>query len=256
MVKQDKGENMAEVKTDNDQIALVTGASGGIGKAIAQALARTGRFVYLNFNSNREKAAKTLEEIIKNGGNGALLQFDVRSQEASENAIKKIIKEKGKIDILVNNAGIRDDMLMVRMKKETWQTVLDTNLTGFFNVTRLAVKNMLPKRFGRIINISSTSGQTGQAGQVNYSTSKAGLIGATKALAREIAKRNITVNAVAPGFIETEMIDGLPVKEIAKTIPAGRLGKPEEVAAAVVFLCSKDAGYITGQVIGINGGVL
>ncbi|MBC8442374.1 MAG: 3-oxoacyl-ACP reductase FabG [Deltaproteobacteria bacterium] len=238
------------------QVALVTGASGRIGKAISIALAQTGRFVYLNFNSNREKAEAVLENIIRNGGNGALLQFDVKSKEASEKAIKKIIMEKGKIDILVNNAGIRDDMLMVWMKKENWQTVLDTNLTGFFNVTRLVVKNMLSKRFGRIINISSTSGQTGQAGQVNYSASKAGLIGATKALAREIAKRNITVNAVAPGFIETEMIDGLPLKEITKTIPAGRLGKPCEVAATVLFLCSKDAGYITGQVIGINGGIV
>ena len=247
---------MPETKTDNIQIALVTGASGGIGKAIAIALAQTGRFVYLNFNSNRKKAKAVLEDIISKGGNGALLQFDVSCQEESEKAIKKIIMEKGKIDILVNNAGIRDDMLMVWMKKENWQTVLDTNLTGFFNVTRLVVKNMLSKRFGRIINISSTSGQTGQAGQVNYSASKAGLIGATKALAREIAKRNITVNAVAPGFIETEMIDGLPLKEIAKTIPAGRLGKPCEVAATVLFLCSKDAGYITGQVIGINGGIL
>ncbi|RLB90601.1 MAG: 3-oxoacyl-ACP reductase FabG [Deltaproteobacteria bacterium] len=238
------------------QIALVTGASGGIGKAIAIALAQTGRFVYLNFNSNRKKAAAVLEDIIRNGGNGALLQFDVKSKEASENAIKNIIMEKGKIDILVNNAGIRDDMLMVWMKKENWQTVLDTNLTGFFNVTRLVVKNMLSKRFGRIINISSTSGQTGQAGQVNYSASKAGLIGATKALAREIAKRNITVNAVAPGFIETEMTNGLPLKELEKMIPAGRLGKPCEVAAAVLFLCSKDAEYITSQVIGINGGIV
>ena len=247
---------MPETKTDNIQIALVTGASGGIGKAIAIALAQTGRFVYLNFNSNRKKAKAVLEDIISKGGNGALLQFDVSCQEESEKAIKKIIMEKGKIDILVNNAGIRDDMLMVWMKKENWQTVLDTNLTGFFNVTRLVVKNMLSKRFGRIINISSTSGQAGQAGQVNYSASKAGLIGATKALAREIAKRNITVNAVAPGFIETEMIDGMPLKEIAKTIPAGRLGKPCEVAATVLFLCSKDAGYITGQVIGINGGIV
>ncbi len=247
---------MPEIITDNDQIALVTGASGGIGKSIALALARSGRFVYLNFNSNREKAQAVLESIVSSGGNGALLQFDVTSQDESEKAIEQILAEKGKIDILVNNAGIRDDMLMVWMKKENWQNVLDTNLTGFFNVSRLVVKNMLPKRFGRIINISSTSGQSGQAGQVNYSASKAGLIGATKALAREIAKRSITVNAVAPGFIETEMIDGLPVKEIIKTIPAGRLGKPEEVAAAVLFLCSKDAGYITGQVIGINGGIL
>lgn len=241
---------------DTTQIALVTGASRGIGKAIATALAQSGRFVYLNFHSNKEKAASVLEDIIRNGGDGALLQFDVTSQEESEKAIEKIISEKGKIDILVNNAGIRDDMLMVRMKKGNWQTVLDTNLTGFFNVTRLAVKNMLSRHFGRIINISSTSGQTGQAGQVNYSASKAGLIGATKALSREIAKRNITVNAVAPGFIETEMTEGLALQEIAKTIPAGRLGKPEEVAATVLFLCSKEAGYITGQVIGINGGVL
>ncbi|MCF6249015.1 MAG: 3-oxoacyl-ACP reductase FabG [Desulfobacula sp.] len=241
---------------DTDQVALVTGASRGIGKAIAIALARTNRFVYLNFCSNKEKAKETLKEIESLGGKAGLLQFDVTHKKDSEKAIKTIISEKGKIDILINNAGIRDDMLMVWMKKNNWQSVLDTNLTGFFNVTRLAVKNMLPKRFGRIINVSSTSGQMGQGGQVNYSASKAGLIGATKALSREIAKRNITVNAVAPGFIETEMIEGLPIEQIAKTIPAGRFGTPEEVAAAVVFLCSKDAGYITGQVIGINGGIV
>ena len=156
----------------------------------------------------------------------------------------------------MNNAGIRDDMLMVWMKQDNWQRVLDTNLTGFYNVTRLVVKNMLSKRSGRIVNVASTSGQMGQGGQVNYSASKAGLIGATKALSREIAKRSITVNAVAPGFIETEMLDGLPMDEIKKTIPAGRLGTAEDVAAAVVFLCSKEAGYITGQVIGINGGMV
>ena len=247
---------MSEKQLEKDQIALVTGASRGIGKAIAKALSRTGRFVYLNYNSNREKAENTLEEIINHGGRAQLLQFNVSNKKESEKAIKQIIKQKGKIDILVNNAGIRDDMLMVWMKPENWQNVLDINLTGFFNVTRLTVKHMLPKRFGRIVNISSTSGQTGQAGQVNYSASKAGLIGATKALAREVAKRDITVNAVAPGFIETEMTDDLKVKEIAETIPAGRLGKPEEVAAAIIFLCSKEAGYITGQVIGINGGIV
>lgn len=146
-------------------------------------------------------------------------------------------------------------MLMAMMKAENWQKVMDTNLTGFFNVTKPVVKKMLFKRKGRIINIASTSGQMGQAGQVNYSASKAGLIGATKALAREIASRGITVNAVAPGFIETDMVQGLNLKEISKTIPAGRLGQPEEVAAAVCFLCSPEAGYITGQVLGINGGI-
>ncbi|MEN8212437.1 MAG: SDR family NAD(P)-dependent oxidoreductase, partial [Thermodesulfobacteriota bacterium] len=149
---------MAEKKSDTEQIALVTGASRGIGKAIAIALAKTNRFVYLNFSSNKKKASETLEEITNNGGKARLFQFDVTNQEESEKAIETIISEKGKIDILVNNAGIRDDMLMVWMKKDNWQNVLDTNLTGFFNVTRLAVKNMLPKRFGRIINISSTSG--------------------------------------------------------------------------------------------------
>ncbi len=145
---------------------------------------------------------------------------------------------------------------MVWMKKKNWQNVIDTNLTGFFNVTRLVVKNMLPRRSGRIINISSTSGQAGMAGQVNYSASKAGLIGATQALAKEIAKRNITVNCVAPGFIETDMLEGLPLKEISKSIPASRLGKPEEVASAVLYLCSDGAAYMTGQVLGVNGGIL
>lgn len=247
---------MSGKQCETDQTALVTGAGRGIGKAISIALAKTGRFVYINFNSNREAAEKTLSEIQQSGGKAALLQFDVTDQESSEQAVEKIINEKGKIDILVNNAGIRDDMLMVWMKKKNWEQVLNTNLSGFFNVTRLAVKNMLSNRFGRIINVSSTSGQMGQGGQVNYSASKAGLIGATRALSREIAKRKITVNAVSPGFIKTEMIEGLPVEEIEKMIPAGRLGMPEEVAAAVVFLCSKDAGYITGQIIGINGGII
>ncbi len=238
------------------QIALVTGASRGIGRAIAVSLSETGRFVYINYSSNKKAAEETLVEIKQKGGHGKLLPFDVTDKETSEAAVEKILEENGKIDILINNAGIRDDMLMVWMGKENWQNVLDTNLTGFFNVTRLVVKSMLPKRFGRIINISSTSGQTGMAGQVNYSASKAGLIGATQALAKEIAKRKITVNAIAPGFIETDMIEGLPVKEISKSVPAGRLGKPEEVAAAVLFFCSHEAAYITGQVLGINGGIV
>jgi 3-oxoacyl-[acyl-carrier protein] reductase len=246
---------MSKISNDQIETALVTGASRGIGRAIAISLAASGRFVYLNYQSNHKIAQQTLDQIKDQGGKGALLPFDVTDKEAAETAIGKIISEKGKLEILVNNAGIRDDMLMVWMKEDNWQRVLDTNLTGFFNVTRLVVKNMLPKRYGRIINISSTSGQAGQAGQVNYSASKAGLIGATMALAKEIAKRNITVNAVAPGFIETEMVEGLPLDQIAKSIPAGRLGQPEEVAEAVLFLCSKKASYITGQVLGINGGI-
>ncbi len=246
---------MNNISIGSIETALVTGASGGIGRAIARNLADSGRFVYLNYHSNEKCAQQTLDQIKKQGGNGALVQFDVKDRDAAETAVKKIISEKEKIDILVNNAGIRDDKLMVRMKEESWHQVLDTNLTGFFNVSRLVVKNMLSKRYGRIINISSTSGQIGQAGQVNYSASKAGLIGATKALAKEIASRNITVNAVAPGFIETEMVDGVPLEQIAQSIPAGRLGRPEEVADAVRFLCSRQAAYITGQVLGINGGI-
>ena len=241
---------------ESPQVALVTGASRGIGKEIAAALARSGRFVYLNFHTQTDRAQAVLDKIVQTGGQAKLMPFDVADQVSAEAAIKSILAEKGRIDILVNNAGIRNDMLMVRMKKETWQNVLDTNLTGFFNVTRLVVKNMLSRRFGRIVNISSTSGQTGQAGQVNYSAAKAGLIGATRALAREVASRNITVNAVAPGFIETDMVADLAVEDIVQNIPAGRLGKPEEVAAAVLFLCSDPAGYITGQVLGVNGGII
>ncbi len=246
---------MPQNTTHELEVALVTGASRGIGSAIAKRLAESGRYVYLNYQKNKEKAQETLDYIVGKGGEATLLQFDVTDYKASEASIAKIIQEKGKIDILVNNAGIRDDMLMVWMAEANWQNVLNTNLTGFFNVTKPVVKSMLSKRKGRIINISSTSGQMGLGGQVNYSASKAGMIGATKALAKEIAKRKITVNVVAPGFIETEMVENLPLDEILKNVPLKRLGRPEEVAAAVHFLCSKEAAYITGQVLGVNGGV-
>jgi 3-oxoacyl-[acyl-carrier protein] reductase len=238
-----------------DEIVLVTGASKGIGKAIAVRLGQKRRFVYVNFQTDEKGALETCKQIQDNGSESKAVQFDVSDAKACENAVQSIIDTHGKIDILVNNAGIRNDKLMAWMQESDWKSVLDTNLASFFNVSKLIVKNMITKRYGRIINITSTSGQVGNAGQVNYSAAKAGIIGATMALSKEIAERNITVNAVSPGFIETGMLDGMPLDEIIKMIPSGRLGKVEEVSALVEFLCSSEASYITGQIIGINGGV-
>ena len=243
------------MNSEPKQIALVTGASRGIGRAVALALARTGRHVLINCRTRVDAAGEVLRAIEADGGSGEVVPFDVADCAAAARAIEGILARHGRVDILVNNAGVRDDMLMVWMQLPNWQKVLDTNLTGFYAVTRPLLKSMLLRRAGRIVNIASTAGQTGMPGQVNYSAAKAGLIGATKALAREVAKRGITVNAVAPGFIDTEMLQGLPVAEMLKGVPLGRLGRPEEVAAAVVYLCSADAGYITGQVIAVNGGV-
>lgn len=240
----------------SNQVALVTGAGRGIGKAIAIELAKRQVFVYVNYLSNKAAALETLDQINNGYGQGALMGFDVTSFEESQKAVKTILQEKGKIDILINNAGIREDKLLAMMKKDSWQRVIDTNLTSFYNVTKPVVKNMLKNRFGRIVNVASTAGQVGNPGQVNYSASKAGLIGATKALAREVGNRNITVNAVAPGFIETQMLDKMDIDRIIDSIPAKRLGKPEEVAHTIAFLCSKEAAYINGQVIGVNGGMM
>ncbi|HTC21749.1 MAG TPA: 3-oxoacyl-ACP reductase FabG [bacterium] len=234
--------------------ALVTGASRGIGRAIALSLAKDGFHVVINCRKSSAASDEALEAIHKAGGSAELLCFDV-ADKGSGAIVAAWMEAHGPFYILVNNAGIHSDALLVWMKQEDWQSVLDTNLTGFYNVTRPVVKEMMQKRKGRIVNIVSTSGQTGVGGQVNYSASKAGLIGATKSLAAEIGKRGITVNAVSPGFIETAMLDGLPLDKLVENIPLGRLGKPEEVAAVVSFLCSPMAGYITGGVIPVNGGI-
>jgi 3-oxoacyl-[acyl-carrier protein] reductase len=235
--------------------ALVTGASRGIGAAIAKALARAGHTVILNYRSQEAQAAAVKEEIERNGGRAELCPFDVRDREACAQAIQKLLEQADPIDVLVNNAGIAKDNPFPSIPWADWDAVTRTTLDGFYNVTQPLVMPMVRRRAGRIINIASVSGVTGNRGQTNYAAAKAGLIGATKSLAKELAKRRITVNAVAPGLVETEMIAGAPVEEILKHIPMGRLGQAEEVADLVAFLASDKASYITGQVIGINGGL-
>jgi 3-oxoacyl-[acyl-carrier protein] reductase len=237
------------------RIALVTGASRGIGRAVAAALAAAGCHVLINFRRNREAAEETLAMIQRNGGAGELCPFDVAEADACERAVERAVKTHNSIDILVNNAGIRRDALLVFMQPKQWTEVIDTSLNGFYNVTRLAVKQMALRRWGRIVTIASVSGQTGVEGQANYAAAKAGVIGASKALAREVARRNVTVNVLAPGFVETDMLVGMERESMLAQIPAGRFGKPEEVAAAAAFLCSEGAAYITGAVLNVNGGV-
>lgn len=237
--------------------ALVTGASRGIGRAVTLRLAKDYP-VIINYHSNSESAREVKDLIEQNGGQAELLPFDVADAQAIERAIDQWEQQHPDdyISVLVNNAGIRRDSVMFMMSDDDWHNVLDTNLNGFFHITRRLLKHMMPrKRGGRIINMSSLSGLKGMTGQVNYSTAKAALIGATKALAQEVAPRNITVNAVAPGFIQTDMTKDLPQDELKKMVPVGRFGKPEEVAALVAFLVSDEAAYITGEVISINGGL-
>jgi 3-oxoacyl-[acyl-carrier protein] reductase len=236
--------------------ALVTGGSRGIGAAISLALAKAGHPIVLNFRSNREAAEQVKARIEEAGGSCELLQFDVADAEAAGKAIEALAADEERpIGVLVNNAGIARDNTFPMMKREEWDAVIRTTLDGFYNVTRPLVMPMVRRRWGRIINIASVSGISGNRGQVNYSAAKAGIIGATRALAQEVARRNVTVNAVAPGLIETDMIKGAPIEEITKMIPMRRAGRAEEVAALVAFLASDDAGYITGQVVGINGGL-
>lgn len=237
--------------------ALVTGGSRGIGRAICIKLATMGYYVLVNYKSNRQEAENTLELIKQNGGNGLLIQFNIASRDVIKSVLGGWIEShpEAVIEVLVNNAGIRDDSLMAFMSDEQWDGVMRTNLDGFYFVTRFVLDGMMMNRYGRIINIVSLSGIKGLPGQTNYSAAKAGVIGATKALSQEVGRSQITVNAVAPGFIRTDMTEGLDEKELRKQIPVNRFGTAEEVANAVGFLASKDASYITGQVISVNGGL-
>lgn len=238
---------------EEKKIALITGAGRGIGAAVARVLARDGYDIWLNYRSDHACAAAVAQEIEALGRQCRLLCFDVADSAAVKGALEPLL-EKESPQVLVNNAGFTKDTLMVWMRESEWKDVLSVHLDGFFNVTKLLLVGMLKKKSGRIVNIASTSGQSGMPGQTNYSAAKAGLIGATKSLALETAKRKILVNVVSPGFIETEMIEGLPMERILPMIPMGRVGKAAEVAEVVSFLCSDKASYITGQVIAVNGG--
>ncbi len=238
--------------------ALVTGGSRGIGRAISVTLARAGAFVAVNYRASEQEARATLTTILEHGGEGMLAPFDVTDSAAVERGVALVLAERGSVDILVNNAGINRDGLLSRMKDADWLDVLDTNLAGAFRVCRTMSKSMIRNRSGRIINVASTAGEAGNAGQGNYSAAKAGLIGFTRALARELAPRNILVNAVSPGIVTGGMTDRLTDRQaeaIRAHIPVGKMGKSEDVAAAVLFLSSSMSDYVTGQVIRVNGGL-
>ena len=240
------------------RVALVTGASQGIGRACALKLAQSGATLALAARSQK-KLQELVQQIEAAGGKAAAFPLDVGDEEQIKSAFKAVIAQFGKIDILVNNAGITRDQLVMRMKRADWDSVLNTNLTSAYLCTQQAISSMLKQRWGRIINITSIFGQMGQAGQANYAASKAGLIGLAMAIAREVGSRNITCNAVAPGFIETAMTSGLGEdfkQNAVKMIPLGRVGSPDDVASAVAFLASDEASYITGHVLNVNGGML
>ncbi|WP_309087059.1 3-oxoacyl-[acyl-carrier-protein] reductase [Domibacillus sp.] len=240
------------------KIALVTGASRGIGKAIALELARLGADVVVNYAGSEQKAKETADEITEMGRRSFIVQCDISDSEAVGAMVKETIDQFGRLDILVNNAGITRDNLMMRMKEQEWDEVINTNLKGVFLCTKAVTRQMMKQKSGRIINISSVVGRIGNAGQVNYTAAKAGVIGLTKASARELAPRGITVNAIAPGFITTDMTDELPAEakeQLIRQIPLGTLGDTADIAAAAAFLAGDGAKYITGQVLGVDGGM-
>ena len=249
---------MSDTLSLENRIALITGAGRGIGKAIALEFARRGAAVVLNYNKSADAAQAVAEEIKALGMKTALFKADVSKFQEAQNLVKFAVDTFGDLHILVNNAGITRDTLIMMMSEDDWDSVLTTNLKSTFNCSKSAVKHMMRKRYGRIISIASVAGQMGNPGQTNYSASKAGQIGFTKALAREVATRNITVNAIAPGFVDTEILDAMSpetLEAMLKMVPLGRKGKPEEIAYAAAFLASDEAGYITGQVLGVDGGM-
>lgn len=240
---------------DDKKVAIVTGASRGIGRATAVDLAAAGYFVIINYNSNKTAAAETLNQIHETGGDGEIIKFDVADSGQTKDAISSIIERHKNIQVLVNNAGINADGLFLMLSEEEWGSVIDTTLKGFYNVTKPVIREMIKRKKGSIVSVSSVSALMPNRGQTNYAAAKAGLNAASRALSTEVARFNIRVNVVAPGPIETDMIANAPIAEIKKVIPMARVGKPQEVSRVIRFLCSDDASYITGQVIGINGGM-